>query len=69
MAFHSPNGGRMNKRRQLLISLGASALAAPLGSIAQQQGRVWRVGYMALPTSTPNVRLATFKQPLRDQPP
>jgi ABC-type uncharacterized transport system substrate-binding protein len=25
-----------------------------------------RVGYMALPTSTPNMRLATFKQALRD---
>jgi putative ABC transport system substrate-binding protein len=56
----------MNKRRELLIALGASALVVPLGSSAQQQGRVWRVGYMALPTSTPNVRLATFKETLRD---
>src|SRR5512143_1800677 len=67
VAFHSaPMGSGMNKRRELLIALGASALVVPLGSSAQQQGRVWRVGYMALPTSTPNVRLATFKETLRD---
>lgn len=67
VAFHSaPMGCGMNKRRELLIALGASALAVPLGSSAQQQGRVWRIGYMALPTSTPNVRLATFKETLRD---
>jgi putative ABC transport system substrate-binding protein len=28
------------------LALGASALAAPFGSIAQQQGKVWRVGYL-----------------------
>jgi putative ABC transport system substrate-binding protein len=57
--------GGMNKRRELLIAL-ASALVAPLGAFAQQPTRVWRVGYMALPTSTPNMRLAAFKQTLRD---
>jgi putative ABC transport system substrate-binding protein len=56
----------MNKRRELLIALGACGLVAPLGAFAQQQRTAWRVGYMALPTSTPNVRLATFKQALRD---
>ncbi len=67
MAFHfAQMVSGMNKRRKLLISLGASALVAPLGSFGQQQGRVWRVGYMALPTSAPNVRLATFKQTLRE---
>ena len=33
----------MKTRRRLLIVLGASALAAPLSSFAQQQGKVWRI--------------------------
>jgi putative ABC transport system substrate-binding protein len=37
----------MNNRRKLLVALGAGALAAPLGSVAQQQGRVWRVGVLS----------------------
>ena len=37
----------MNKRRKLLIALGAGALAAPFGTVAQQQGKVWRVGVLA----------------------
>ena len=36
----------MNNRRKLIIALGAGALAAPLASFAQQQGKVWRVGYL-----------------------
>jgi putative ABC transport system substrate-binding protein len=35
----------MNNRREFLFALGASALVAPLGSFAQQQDRVWRVGF------------------------
>jgi putative ABC transport system substrate-binding protein len=35
-------------RRQLLIALGASALAAPLSSFAQQQSKVWRIGFFYL---------------------
>jgi len=38
---------RLNARRKLLIALGAGALAAPLGSFAQQQSKVWRVGFLA----------------------
>ncbi len=34
-------------RRKLLIALGAGLLAAPLVSLAQQQGKVWRVGFLA----------------------
>src|SRR5258705_1293474 len=37
----------MNSRRKLLVALGASVIAAPLSSFAQQQGRVWRVGFLA----------------------
>jgi putative tryptophan/tyrosine transport system substrate-binding protein len=36
----------MNKRRKFIIALGASALIAPHGSFAQQQGKVWRVGFL-----------------------
>src|ERR1700693_1227864 len=36
----------MNNRRKLLLALGAGALAAPFGSFAQQQGKVWRVGFL-----------------------
>ena len=38
----------MITRRRLVISLGASALATPLAVFAQQQGKVWRVGFLAL---------------------
>lgn len=40
----------MNNRRKLLVALGASALAAPFDSFAQQPGKVWRVGFMHLGT-------------------
>ena len=36
----------MNTRRQLLIALGAGALAAPLSSFAQPQARVYRIGIL-----------------------
>jgi len=32
----------------MLIALGAGALAAPLSSFAQQQGKVWRIGFFYL---------------------
>jgi len=36
----------MNSRRKLLVAFGASVLAAPLLSFAQQPGKVWRVGFL-----------------------
>src|SRR5262245_21748412 len=36
------------KRRELLIILVAAA-ARPLGAWAQQQAKVWRVGFLAIP--------------------
>jgi len=38
----------MNNRRKLVFALGAGALAVPFGSFAQQQGKVWRIGYLDL---------------------
>ena len=37
----------MNTRRKLVIALGVGALAAPVASFAQQQGKIWRVGYLS----------------------
>jgi putative ABC transport system substrate-binding protein len=36
------------RRRDFLAALGAGALAAPFASFAQQQGKVWRVGFLSL---------------------
>jgi putative ABC transport system substrate-binding protein len=38
----------VNNRRKLIVALGAGALTAPFGVLAQQQGKVWRVGYLHL---------------------
>jgi putative ABC transport system substrate-binding protein len=38
----------MNNRRKLLIALGAGALAAPFSAFAQQQGKVWRIGFLGV---------------------
>ena len=38
----------MNNRRKLIVAFGASALTVPFGSLAQQQGKVWRIGYLDL---------------------
>ena len=37
----------MNKRRKLVMALGAGALTAPFASFAQMQGKVWRVGFLS----------------------
>ena len=37
----------MNNRRRLIVALGAGGLAAPFSSFAQQQGKVWRVGFLS----------------------
>jgi putative ABC transport system substrate-binding protein len=37
----------MNRRRKLLVALGASALTVPFTSFAQPQGKVWRVGILS----------------------
>jgi putative ABC transport system substrate-binding protein len=36
----------MNKRRKLIVALGAGALAAPFVSFAQTKGKVWRIGFL-----------------------
>jgi putative ABC transport system substrate-binding protein len=57
----------MITRRKLLIALGANALVAPLGSFAQQQGKVWRVGFLGESEQSFYVqRLDAFKAGMRE---
>jgi putative ABC transport system substrate-binding protein len=54
-------------RRRLLILLGAGALAAPLASLAQQQGKVWRIGFLgAASVSSWASRIEALRAGLRD---
>jgi putative ABC transport system substrate-binding protein len=60
----------VNKRRNLLVALGASALASPLASFSQQQGKVWRIGYLDFGSRQSMVdagRYAALMQGLREQ--
>jgi putative ABC transport system substrate-binding protein len=58
----------MNNRRKLVIALGAGALIAPLGSFAQQQSKVWRVGFLALrrPVALDSDAFGAFPQGMRE---
>jgi putative ABC transport system substrate-binding protein len=57
----------MITRRQLVIVFGASALAAPLASFAQAQGKVWRIGVLETTSATLNAaNLAAFRQGMRE---
>jgi len=40
----------MNKRRKLIVGLGAGALWRPFGAFAQPQSKVRRIGYLSAPT-------------------
>jgi putative ABC transport system substrate-binding protein len=56
----------MNKRRELVIALGAGPLVAPFRSFAQQQGKVWRIGVLDTSTSMNATHLEAFRKGLRD---
>ena len=57
-------------RRRLLIALGAGALALPLAPLAQQQGKVRRIGFLAVRSkstpSNPDVYYDAFVNGMRD---
>ena len=60
----------MNTRRRIVLVLGASALAAPFASFAQQPGKVWRIGqleYGSRQSLLDSGRLAALVQGLREQ--
>jgi len=57
----------MNKRRKLIVALGASALVSPLSSIAQPQAKVWRIGFLGNSTAALEANLTgPFREGLRD---
>lgn len=57
----------MNNRRKLLVALGAGLLTAPLRSFAQQQGKVWRVGFLGESEQSFYVqRIDAFKAGMRE---
>ncbi len=66
----------MNQRRTLMLSLGAGALTAPFTALAQQAsapagapGKIWRVGFLALPARPADLDshyYAAFKHGMRD---
>ena len=57
----------MNKRRKLVIALGAGALSVPFGSFAQQQGKVRRIGMLYPGSQTDSQYLGgVFLKGLRD---
>ncbi len=57
----------MISRRELLIALGACALAAPLAPFAQQQGKVPRIGFLIAETLSGQAsRIEALRAGLRD---
>src|SRR5947209_7749694 len=36
----------MRRRRKVLLALGAAVIVAPVAAFAQQQGKVWRLGFL-----------------------
>jgi putative ABC transport system substrate-binding protein len=60
---------RRSTRRKLVMALAAVALGAPLASVAQQQGKVWRIGFLATrrrPVSFDFDFIGPFTQGMRD---
>ena len=58
----------MNQRRKVMLALGAGALSAPFAALAQQAGKVWRVGYLG--TTAPDAfagEVAALRAALREQ--
>jgi len=57
----------VNKRRKLIFAMGAGALATPLCSFAQQQGKIWRVGFLtAYSSSAETPAFDSFRQAMRE---
>src|SRR5262245_15867324 len=57
------------KRREFIVILGGSAAAWPLGGYAQQQRKVWRVGFLAVPlrpAPLESSRYGAFAQGMRE---
>jgi putative ABC transport system substrate-binding protein len=54
-------------RRTFVGTAACSLLASPLVAVAQQEGRIWRIGVLwPGPSSPPNSRIEAFRQGLRE---
>jgi putative ABC transport system substrate-binding protein len=57
----------MNKRRKLVVALGAGALVSPWRSFAQQTAKVWRIGFLGTATASGYVKeVDAIRAGLRD---
>jgi putative ABC transport system substrate-binding protein len=57
----------MNKRRKLIVALGAGALAMPFAAFTQAQGKVWRIGWISNDRGSGNPPMfAAFREGLHD---
>jgi putative ABC transport system substrate-binding protein len=57
----------VNKRRELLLALGAAALASPLTPHAQPQTKVWRIGFLGTASAAGYVKeIEAIRAGLRD---
>jgi len=56
----------MNNRRKLIVALGTGAIATPFASFAQQQSKIWRIGWLKIqgPQHTPG-QLRAFRAGMR----
>ncbi len=55
----------MATRRNFLLALGAGALTAPLASFAQNQPKVWQIGFLAADSASTGL-YDSFRQGMRD---
>jgi putative tryptophan/tyrosine transport system substrate-binding protein len=52
----------MNRRRRILVSLGATSLVASFASFAQPQNKVWRVGFLYFGSRQSALDLGRYQQ-------
>jgi len=57
----------MNRRESIIAVVALGAAAGPIASFAQQQGKVWRVGFLSLSSASESVQnTAAFLKALRE---
>src|SRR6266581_3393193 len=57
----------MNRREYIIAVVALGAAGGPIASFAQQQGKVWRVGFLSLSSASESVQnTATFLKALRE---
>ena len=62
-AYH---GSGLNNRRKLIVALCAGVLVAPLAVLAQQQGRVLRIGWLSNDRAANSPFFEAFRGGMRD---